>query len=86
MICLTPKLSQSFLVNHIKSKGKFFIEKEFFKEKREWRIEKKTEDFLTTLATVIKKNSTTSIRKHANELKIHKKTVRIAKTRFEPRP
>ena len=37
---------------------------------------KQTEGFLTAFATVIKKDPTTSIRKHANELKVHEKTVR----------
>ena len=31
---------------------------------------------LTALAMVIQKDSTTSIRKHANEFKVHKKTLR----------
>ena len=37
---------------------------------------KTKEDFLTALATVIKKGPTFSIRKHFNELKVHEKTVR----------
>ena len=36
------------------------------------------EGFLTALAMGIKKDPTMSIRKHANELKDHEKTVRIA--------
>ena len=32
--------------------------------------------FFTALTTVIKKDPTTSIRKHAYELKVHKKTMR----------
>ena len=44
-----------------------------------WRIEQKPkEGFLSALATAIKKAPTTSIRKHANEQKVHEKTVRIA--------
>ena len=39
---------------------------------------KQKDDFLTGLATAIKKDLTTSIRKHANELKVHEKTVRTA--------
>ena len=39
---------------------------------------KQKEGFLTVLVTVIKKDPTTSIRKHANELKVHEKTVRTA--------
>ena len=37
-------------------------------------MEQKTKGFLTVLATVIKKDPTTSIRKHADELKVHEKT------------
>ena len=40
--------------------------------------QKQKEGFLTALATAIKKDSITSIRKHANELKVHETTVRIA--------
>ena len=36
------------------------------------------EGFLIALATVIKKDPATSIRKNAYELKVHKKTVRTA--------
>ena len=44
-----------------------------------WRIEQNTKRrFLTGLATVIKKDPTILIRKHTNELKIHKKTLRRA--------
>ena len=39
---------------------------------------KRKEGFLIALATVIKKDLTTSIRKRAYELKVHKKTVRTA--------
>ena len=39
---------------------------------------KRKEGFLTALVTVIKKDPTTSIKKHANELKIHEKTVSTA--------
>ena len=61
----------------------FFTEKELFKEKGEWRIEPKTtRKFLTALATAIKKETTTSIRKHANKEKFHEKTVRIDKYWF----
>ena len=73
MICLMLKPSQSFFVYHIQSKEKCFIEKELFKEKGVRRIEQKMKIALTT---AIKKEPTTSIRKHANELKVQKKTVR----------
>ena len=36
------------------------------------------EAFLTALTTTIKKDPMTSIKKHANELKVHEKTVRTA--------
>ena len=39
---------------------------------------KRKEGFLTALATAIKKDPTTSIRNHSNELKVHEKTVRTA--------
>ena len=46
--------------------------------KGKWRIDQKRKGFLSDLATAIKKDLTVSIRKHANELKIHEKTVRTA--------
>ena len=58
----------------------FSTEKELFKEKRECRIEqkikKKKSNFLTALSTAIRKDPTRSIRKQANELKVHEKTVK----------
>ena len=36
------------------------------------------EGFLTALSTAIKKDPTTSIRKHTMELKVHEKTMRTA--------
>ena len=45
----------------------FFIEKVFFKEKGSGGLNEKRKGFLTTLAVVIKKDPSTSIRKHANE-------------------
>ena len=67
-IYFTPKPSQSFFVNRKQKKN-------FFKEKGEWRIEQKMKRkaFLTALATAIKKDPTTLIRKHANELKFNEK-------------
>ena len=51
-------------------------EKGLFKEKGSGRLnEKWKEDFLTALATTIKKDPITAIRKHANDLKVHEKTV-----------
>ena len=43
MICITPKTSQNFLVHPNTKQKHFFTEKELFKEKGAWRIEKKTE-------------------------------------------
>ena len=42
-----------------------------------WIEQKRKEGFLTALATAFK-DFTASIRKHANELKVHEKTVRTA--------
>ena len=62
------------LVNRIQSQEPFLFfltEKGLFKEKEEWRNEKKREVyFLTALATVIEKDST--MRKQANELKVRR--------------
>ena len=77
IICLTPNLSQSSSVYRIQSD--FFYSKRAFKERGKCRIEQKRNDnFLTATATVIKKNSTKSRRKHSNDLKVHEKTVRTA--------
>ena len=51
--------------------------KEVFKEKwSEGLYKKRKEDFLTALAMSIKNDPTMSIRKRANELKAHERTVR----------
>ena len=79
MICLMLKPIQSFFVYCIQSKEIFFIEKELFNEKgSEGLNEKQKERFLTSLTMAIKKDPKTLIRKHANELKVYEKTVRIA--------
>ena len=52
----------------------FFLHKRNFLRKKESGGLKKNnekEGFVTVLSTAIKKDMTTSIRKHANELKIH---------------
>ena len=52
-----------------------FVEKEVFNEKREWRIEPKTTRKLFNRSSYGDwKDPTTSIRKHANELKVHEET------------
>ena len=54
-----------------KQRKKDLTEKQLFKEKGSGGLNKKRkEGFLTALATVIKKDLTTSIRKNANELKV----------------
>ncbi len=51
-----------------------------------WRVElKHKEGFLTAFAMAIEKDPITSIRKNANELKVHEKTDSNY-TRFKPRP
>ena len=66
---------------------RYFTEKEIFKKKRGWRglNQKQKESFLTAFATAIKKDTTTSIRKYAYELKVHEETVKTAiKQHFSP--
>ena len=51
----------------------------FLKKNGSGELTKKRKDyFLTALATAIKKDPTTSIRKNANKLKVHEKTMRTA--------
>ena len=82
MICLTPKSNQSFFVYLMHRKEFFFFLqwKSFLRERRSGRLNKRRKEgfFWTVLAKTIKKDSTTSIRKNANESKIHEKTVRTA--------
>ena len=53
------------------------IEKEHFKEKGEGKVKwKEKRRILTALATAVKKDATTSIRKQTDALKDHKKNVR----------
>ena len=53
----------------------FFTDKELFKEKWDGALNRKRkEGFLTILSTAMKKEPTTSIRKHANELRANEKT------------
>ena len=72
MICLTPKPSQTFFVYRIQSKEIIFTEKGWVKD---WR-KKWKESFLIALATAIKKDPTTSMRKHANKLKVQEKIIK----------
>ena len=87
MICLTPKPSQSFFVYRIsrcselwpcdrlprlerQRKAIKITEKGFFKGKK-WKG-----GFLIALVKAIKKEPTTSVTKHINELKVDEETVR----------
>ena len=90
-IYLTPKPSQSFLSIVYKAKKKNFQKNRFLrkmeigglsqKNEKKGVLENKQmqrkEGILIALATTIKKDPTTSIRKHF-ELKVHEKTVRTA--------
>ena len=77
MICLKSKPSQKFLwLLYTKQRKKSYRKKSFLKKRESGGVnkKKKTKRFsLTALTTVIKEDPTTSIRKHANELKVHKK-------------
>ena len=55
-------------------------QKKIFLQKREHGglNKKQKKFFFTAMAMAIKKDPTTSIRKHANELKVHEKTVKTA--------
>ena len=77
MICFTWKPSQSFFLLRIKS-NEIFLPRAFYgKGGEDWTINVK-EGFWTALTTAIKKDPKTSKRKHGNELKGIKKTVRTA--------
>ena len=72
-----------FLCLPYKKQRIFFYRKRTFKGEKGVGTEQKTKSFRfflfsppSALATAIKKDPTTSIRKHANELKVHEKTVR----------
>ena len=74
IICLMSKPSQSY-----KAKKKLLQKKRFLRERESGGLNKKQkEGFLIALTTAIKKDPTTSIRKHANELIVQKKTGRTA--------
>ena len=62
----------------MQSKEKNYRKRFFFKEKVEWRTEQKRKEGLVTALTSV-------IKKHANELKVHRKILRIAITQdFSP--
>ena len=73
------KPSQSFFVYYIQSKENIFTAKRLFNEKESGGLNKKTKAFwLLSLRRLTMNDPTTSIRKHANELKVCKRTVRTA--------
>ena len=80
MICLMLKPSQSFFLHQYKSKEHFLQKKSILRKKGSGGLKEKKwkEGFLTALATAIKKDPSTSIKKHTNDLKVHEKTVRTA--------
>ena len=80
IICLMLKPNQSFFVNIIQSKEKILPKNNFLRKRGSGGLNKNKKKvfFLTALAMAIKKDPTASIRKHTNELKICKKTVRSA--------
>ena len=66
----------------IQSKENFLTKKNILRKSESRGLNKKRKvgflTVLTALATVIKKDPITSIKKKANKLKVHEKTVRIA--------
>ena len=74
---LNAETKPKFLYLPYTKQRKIFTEKILFKEKGSGGLNKNEKKALTALATVIKKDLTRSIRKHANKLKVHEKPVRI---------
>ena len=77
MIYLTTKPNQNFFFLPYTKQRNFFLRKKGFLRKRvSGGLNKnQKEGFLTALTMVIKKDLTTSIKKHANKLKVDDKTV-----------
>ncbi len=68
-----------FFVPYTKQRKKILLKKNFLRRSRSGGVNKKRkEGFLTAFATMIKKDPTTSIKNHANELKVYEKTLRTA--------
>ena len=64
-------------LSYTKHRNILFTEKELFMERGRGGLNKKRkEGFLTAIAATIKKDPTTSIRKHANELKTIRTTMK----------
>ena len=69
-----PKVSLSTVYKAEKFFFFFYRKRTFLRKRGSGGLNKKQkEGFLTALVTAIKKDPTTLIRKHANELKVHKK-------------
>ena len=76
---LNAKTSSKFLCLPYTKQRKMFYWKSFLGKSGCGKLkENEKKVFLTALATVIKKDPTTSIRKHANELSVKEKTVKTA--------
>ena len=75
---LNIETKTKFLLSTVyKAKKKFLQKKSFSRKMGSGGLNKKwKEGFLTALTTAIKKDPTTPIRKHTNELKVYEKTVR----------
>ena len=79
-ICLMSKPSQKKKKFH--NNWSFFLKiylqkKSFLRKRRRGGLKKnRKEGFLTALTMTIKGDPTSSIRKHVNELKVHKKSLR----------
>ena len=80
MIFLTAKPSQSVFGMRYTKQSKSILRKKSFLRKRGGGgpNKKRKESLLTALGGTIKKDPTTSLRKHSNKLEVHKKTVKTA--------
>ena len=76
---LNAETKPKFLCLPYTKKRKKITEKELFKEEGSGGLKKnRKEDFLIALTTAIMQDPSTSIRNHANELKVHEKIARTA--------
>ena len=77
---LKAEFKATFLCLLYTKQRNFFLQKKSFLRKIWSRVlgKKLIEGFLASLSTAIKRDPTTSKRKHANELKVHEKSVRTA--------
>ena len=73
---LNAKTKPKFIcLTYTKQKKNFYRKKSFLRKRRSGRSNKKREEIFSTALATAKKDPITLIRKHANELKVHKKTV-----------